>query len=80
MLTGRWADRVRPIPGAVRVAIALGLGYLLASQVLELEWSGTALRAMMIGALLTLSSLFVLFPAEDEILPPSRASGLKVWR
>jgi hypothetical protein len=79
-LTGRWADRVRAIPGAVRVAIALGLGYLLASRVLELEWSGTALRAMMIVALLTLSALFVLFPAEDEILHGSRASGLKVWR
>jgi hypothetical protein len=79
-LTGTWADRVRTIPGAVRVAIALGLGYLLASRVLTLEWSGTTLHATMIGTLLTLSLLFVLFPAEDERLRPARARGVRVRR
>lgn len=79
-LTGDWADRVCSIPGAIRVAIALGLGYLLASRVLQLEWSGTPLRATLIGTLLTLALLFVLFPAEDERLRPSRARAMKAGR
>ncbi len=64
--TGGWAFGMRRIPGAVRVAVALGCGYVLADRVLALEWSGTQLRAMMIGTLVTLTLLFVLFPALDE--------------
>lgn len=77
-LTGGWADCVRPVPGVVRVAIALGLGYFLANRLLTIEWSGTALRSMMTGALLTVACLVVLFPAEDERLRPSRVRRVRV--
>lgn len=68
--TGGWAFGIRRIPGAVRVAVALGCGYLLTDRVLALGWSGTQLRATMIGTLVTLTWLFVLFPALDMWRPP----------
>jgi len=77
-LTGGWAIGMRRIPGAVRVAVALGCGYLLADRVLALAWSGTTLRAMMIGTLLTLTLLFMLFPALD--VRPWRPPARRVWR
>jgi hypothetical protein len=76
--TGRWAIGMRRIPGAVRVAVALACGYLLADRVLALEWSGTVLRAMMIGTLLTLMLLFLLFPVLGE--RPWRPTARRVWR
>jgi hypothetical protein len=63
--TGGWAIGMGRIPGAVRVAVALGCGYVLADRLLTLGWAGTELRVMMIGTLLTLTLLFVLFPALD---------------
>lgn len=68
--TGGWAFGMSRIPGAVRVAVALGSGYLLTDRVLAFGWGGTELRAMMIGTLVTLTLLFVLFPALD--MRPSR--------
>lgn len=79
-LTGSWADRVRPIPGAIRVAMAFGVGYLASSWVLASPWSGGTLRATLIGALLTLALLVVLFPSEDERLRRSHGGHVKVWR
>lgn len=75
-LTGFWRLRMRQISGALRATIALGGGYLLASGVLALELSRTPLRAMMIGALATLTLLVVLFPA--LIVRPRPASARKV--
>lgn len=77
-LTGGWAIGMDRIPGAVRVAFALGCGYLLADQVLALEWSGTTLRAMLIGTLLTLTLLFALFPADT--VRPWRPPARGAWR
>jgi hypothetical protein len=64
-LTGGWAIGMDRMPGVVRVAVAIGCGYLLTDRALAFEWSGTALRAMMLGTLFTLGLLFVLFPALD---------------
>lgn len=76
-LLGFWGLRIRQIPGVARVAVALGGGYLLASGVLALEWRTTALRAMLIGTLLTLALLFLLFPA--LVVRPRRPAARKVW-
>ncbi len=71
-LTGGWAFGIGRIPGTVRVVIALGFGYLLTDRVLALGWSGTELRAVMIGTLVTITLFFVLFPASDirPVRPP----------
>lgn len=64
-LTGRWAIGMRRMPGAVRVAMALGGAYLLTDRMLASGWNGTTLRATLIGTLVTLALLFVLFPARE---------------
>jgi len=45
--------------------------------VLALEWRTTALRAMLIGTLMTLALLFLLFPA--LVVRPRRPPARKVW-
>ena len=61
-LMGDWADRMRRIPGALRVTVALGLGYVVAFQALELTWGPGVLRSIMIGTLFTLTMFVALFP------------------
>lgn len=72
-LTGRWSDLVRIVPGAIRVGLALGLGYLVSERMPTLALSWVAERSALIGATLTLALFVLLFPADDERLRPSRA-------
>jgi hypothetical protein len=69
----RWVDGVRRVPAAIRVAVALGAGYLLTVLVLQFGSSVPTLRLTMTGTLLTLALLFVLFPAGREL--PSNPWG-----
>lgn len=73
-LTGRWATRVRKVPGALRIATALGFGYVLAVQTLELTWVTDSVQSVMIGTLLTLTLFFLLFPATRSLEPASQES------
>jgi hypothetical protein len=78
--TERWIDGVQRVPAAIRVAIALGIGYLLALLMIEFGSSVPTLRVTMIGTLLTLALLFVVFPVGRELPSNPRANGAKVRR
>ncbi|MEQ1898510.1 MAG: hypothetical protein ABL971_14110 [Vicinamibacterales bacterium] len=73
-LTGSWATRVQKVPAALRIAAALGFGYVLALQTLELTWVTDSVRSVMIGTLLTLTLLFLLFPATRSPEPAFQES------
>ncbi len=62
-LTGTWGSRMRLIPGALRVAAALGAGVVVTALVAASGGSGQATRAPMWGSLLALALFFVFFPA-----------------
>lgn len=73
-LTDSWEWQVSRVPGAVRVALALGSGYALASLAVQRAWGASVVHSMLIGTIFTLTLFIVLFPGTgtDPTLPRRR--------
>lgn len=73
-----WARVVLGVPAMVRFAAATLLGYLLARVVVEPSWdtmrATDSFRPMLIGALLTLVTFYLLFPNQPSLRGLRRAS------
>ena len=75
-LTGFWGLHMRQTSSLLRVVAALGGATLVAGGILALDWNGTALRAMLVASLATLTLLVVLFPA--RIVRPRRPQTRRI--
>lgn len=69
-----WVARVERIPAVVRLAVALGFGYLLARILLEV-WTGDSLRPVLIGILLIGAVFVILFPTRAGARRAQQAAG-----